>query len=248
MQRSLLTSLLTLSLAPAQLALAESSEAENPSNPLSKSRNTDVRWQYLSLESGDHINDYFIDGAFMANDKLKIKYELHYWETNTTGKHASGWESMTLKAIYFGQDGQWGETGYRMAAGLDWIIDFGDQSKGIGSGSDQLAPFLGISMNLPSNTSLIPLVQHFTSYSGDDVNTTAFRLIALQPLPQKMWAKLDAKLPIEWDNNQHMPATAELQLGRHVSEKAAVYCDLLVGLGSDRPYDWGGGIGIRFKY
>jgi hypothetical protein len=32
-------------------------------------------------------------------------------------------------------------------------------------------------LGLPSRTMLIPLVQQFISYSGEDVNTTAFRLI-----------------------------------------------------------------------
>jgi hypothetical protein len=45
---------------------------ENASNPLAKVKNTDLRWQYLVMEYG-HVNDFFIDGAFMAKDKLKIK-------------------------------------------------------------------------------------------------------------------------------------------------------------------------------
>lgn len=54
--------------------------------------------------------------------------------------------------------------------------------------------FFGVALGLRGGTKLIPLVQQFLSYSGEDVNTTALRLIALQSLPEQMWFKLDAKI------------------------------------------------------
>lgn len=224
----------------------EDSAGENASNPLAKVKNTDLRYQYLDMEGG-HVNDVFIDGAFMALDSLKVKYELHYWETDLTGNSENNFESSTLKAIYFPTEGAWGEVTYRVALGLDWIVDFGDQEKGIGSGSDQLGPFVGLAMGVGSVT-LIPLVQQFFEYSGENVNTTAFRLIALKPLPNKMWVKLDAKVPIDWEHDNAIPATAELQLGKSINKTVGLYLDGLVGIGSDRPYDWGLGTGIRFSY
>ena len=226
---------------------ADEGSSENASNPLAKVKNTDLRWQYFDTGSG-HINDVFVEGAFMANDKLKIKYELHYWETNVTGSSEQNLESTLIKAIYFPKEGQRGDRKYRLAVGLDWIVDHGDQAKGIGSGSDQLAPFLGIAIGYPSGLALIPLVQHFTEYSGPEVNTTAFRLIAIKSPTATTWLKLDAKLPIDWEHDNAIPATAELQLGKHFSQKISAFADMLVGLGSDRPYDWGLGVGLRFKY
>ena len=69
-----------------------------------------------------HVNDAFIDGAFMALDSLKIKYELHYWETDLTGTSENNLESSTLKAIYFPTEGAWGEVTYRVALGLDGLL------------------------------------------------------------------------------------------------------------------------------
>ena len=220
---------------------------ENASDPLAKVRNTDLRWQYFDLDE-NHINDVFIDGAFMASDNLKIKYELHYWETDLSGDSEQNIESTTLKAIYFPKDIKGDGRNYRIAAGLDWIVDHGDEEKGIGSGSDQLAPFLGVAIAYQSGLSLIPLVQHFTNYNGDTVNTTAFRVIMMQPLPEKSWLKLDAKVPIDWENDNAIPATAELQLGRTFSKGFGAYADFLAGIGSDRPYNWGLGVGLRFSY
>ena len=236
-----------LLLSSALVSAAEEDGGENASNPLAKVKNTDLRWQYVDRDDG-RVNDLFIDGAFMANDKLKIKYELHYWETNVTGSSENDWESITLKGIYFPTEGIRGKLKYRIAIGLDWIVDMGNQDKGIGSGADQLAPFAGIALGLEGGTMLIPLVQQFFSYSGENVNTTAFRLIAIKSLPAQTWLKLDAKVPIEWENDQAVPANAELQFGKNFNQYLALYVDGLVGIGGDKPYDWGVGTGLRFKY
>lgn len=222
-------------------------KAENASNPLAKVKNTDIRWQHFDLD-GAEINDFFIDGAFMAHPKLKVKYELHYWETDVTGSSESDWESVVLKGIYFPTEGIRDNIKYRVAVGLDWIMDLGDRDKGIGFDSDQLGPFAGLALGLQGGTMLIPLVQQFISYSGEDVNMTAFRLIALKPLPEQMWLKLDAKVPVDWENDNEVPANAELQLGKTFTKNIGVYVDGLVGIGGDRVYDWGVGAGLRIKY
>ena len=116
---------------------------ENASNPLASVTNTDLRLQYLDLTDDlGRVNDLFVDGAFMVNPKLKIKYELHYWETNVTGTSQSGLETAVLKTIYFPKQGVL-DSGikYKVAVGLDLIADFGNHDKGIGLGADQVAPF-----------------------------------------------------------------------------------------------------------
>jgi len=118
---------------------------ENASNPLASVNNTDLRWQYFDLD-GPYRNDYFIDGAYMLTPKLKLKYELHYWETDVTGSSESDWESLHLKPIYFPKQGEWGAWKYKLAIGAEWIVDFGNEEKGIGSGSDQIAPLVGIAL------------------------------------------------------------------------------------------------------
>lgn len=226
---------------------SDESGGENASNPLAKVKNTDLRWQYLDLGDG-RVNDLFIDGALMATDTLKVKYELHYWETDISGNSETDWESATLKGIYFPKEGARGTVTYRLALGLEWIVDLGDPDKGVGSGADQLAPFAGVALGLKNGTMLIPLVQQFWSYSGEDVNTTAFRVIAIKPLPNQLWLKLDAKVPVDWENDRAVPATAELQFGKNINRLLALYVDGLLGFGGDKPYDWGIGTGLRFKY
>jgi len=148
--------------------------ADNASNPLAAVNNTDLRWQYFDL-GGPGRNDYYLDGAYMVIPKLKLKFELRYWDTDVNGESANDWESFVLKPIYFPEQwvGQRGGWKYKVAVGADFIIDFGNEDKGIGSGSDQIAPLVGVSF-VRGNTVLVPLIQHFAEFDGPDVNQTAF--------------------------------------------------------------------------
>jgi hypothetical protein len=89
------------------LCAVATAQEENASNPLAKVSNTDLRWNYLDLGSAGHINDLYADGAFMPLDSLKLKYELHYWDTNISGTGESGLESVRLKAIFFPKERAW---------------------------------------------------------------------------------------------------------------------------------------------
>ena len=218
---------------------------ENASNPLASVNNTDFRFQYFDL-GGPESSDYWLDGAYMLTPKLKLKYELHYWDTDVTGSDESDWESLHLKPIYFPTQGEWGTWKYKLAVGAEWIVDFGNEDKGIGSGSDQIAPLVGVAL-VKGDTVLVPLVQHFMEYDGPDVSTTAIRLIGIQSLPNNCWGKLDAIIPFDWEHDT-IPATAEVQFGKMFTPSFGLYVDGLFGIGGDRPYDWGVGIGMRLNY
>ena len=64
------------------LLILDAVAGENPSNPLSKVKNTDIQVQYFGLGDDKERTDYFIQGAFMTAEKIKIRYEAHYWDTD----------------------------------------------------------------------------------------------------------------------------------------------------------------------
>jgi len=225
-------------------------DGPNASNPLAAVTNMDFRAKYFDIDGDDIRRDYYLDGATMATPNLKLKYELHYWNTDVTGSGEKDWESFHLKPIYLPPSmvGQIGDWKYKLAVGGEVIVDFDNDDKGIGSGSDQIAPLLGVALN-QGNLTMIPLVQHFTEISGPDVNNTSFRLIFLQTFPDSdIWLKLDNKVPVDWENDNEIPASIELQLGKNFSPALGSYVDALVGVGGDRSYDWGVGAGLRYNY
>ena len=221
---------------------------ENASNPLAAVNNTDIRLQYFDLNGPERYDFWVADGAYMLTPKLKLRYELHYWDTDVTGSSESDFESLHLKPIYFPKEGELGSWKYRLAVGAELIVDFGNEDKGIGSGSDQIAPLFGIALMPREGTVLVPLIQHYVEYDGPDVNLTAFRLIAIQSFPNEFWGKLDAKIPVDWEHDNAIPATIEAQLGKMFAPWFGTYVDGLLGLGDDKPYEWGVGVGVRFNY
>ncbi len=222
---------------------------ENASNPLAAVNNVDLRWQYTSSDPGDK-HDVYVNGAYMLMPVLKLNYELHYNFTDVTGSDENDFEKVVLKPIYFPYQTKLSDAwGVKVAVGMEWTVEFGNEDKGIGVGADTISPFGGLAfVHFSSGLVLVPLVQTFVSYSGDtDVNQTAVRLIALQPFGEGYWAKLDAKLIRDWEN-ERWPASAEIQVGYNFGPSWAIYADGLVGIGNDRPFDAGVGLGLRFKY
>ena len=112
----------------------------------------------------------------------------------------------------------------------------------------RIAPLLGFAfMNFKTKTVLIPLVQHFESYENSAVSQTAFRLIGLQPLPNQYWLKLDAKVPADWEN-ETTPINSEFEAGKMFSPAVGIFAKALVGIGPDRPFDWGATGALRFNF
>ena len=231
------------------LVTGMASADENASNPLAAVNNVDLRWQYTSADPGDK-HDVFVDASHMMLPVLKLKYEVHYNFTDVTGSDENDLEKLVIRPIYFPYQSKLNEAwGLKVALGFDWIVEFDNEDKGIGVGADQFAPLAGVAFaHFTSGLVLIPLVQHFVSYSGDtDVNTTAARLIVIQPFGEGYWAKLDAKVPYDWEN-ERWPFSGEIQVGYNFGPSWAIYADGLVGIGNDRLFDAAVGIGLRFKY
>ena len=107
----------------------------------------------------------------MVTPKLKLNCELHYWDTDVSGASERDWESLHLKPIYFPEKmvGELREWKYKLAVGSELILDLGDEDKGTGSGSNVVAPLLGLAI-VRESTTLITIVQHFMDYSGNEVS------------------------------------------------------------------------------
>ena len=88
---------------------AGASAEENASNPLAAVNNADLRLQAFDLGGSDR-QDFFIDGAYMLSDDLKLKSELHYNSTDVTAKTHTDFEATVSKLIYFPSERQVNET------------------------------------------------------------------------------------------------------------------------------------------
>ncbi len=55
-------------------------------------------------------------------------------------------------------------------------------------------------------------------------------------------------MPIDWENDNAVPASFEVQVGKMFHPNFGVFVEGLIGVGGDRPYDHGVGLGVRFNY
>lgn len=82
----------------------ESQDAAAASNPLSSTSKLDTRLDYFDLDGSKDRFDINLKGDVMLHPRLKLAYEVHYWNTNITGTTEDGWERLVLRPIFFVDD------------------------------------------------------------------------------------------------------------------------------------------------
>ena len=65
------------------------------------------------------------------------------------------------------------------------------------------------------------------------------------PLLHNIWSKLDLIVPYDWENDR-VPATVEVELGKMSTSFFGLYVSGLTGIGGDRKIDWGASLNARF--
>ena len=230
---------------------ASQGDGTGASDPLSKTNSIDLKWTRLNSESGADTDNWWIKGNYSFAKWGKLSYELTYARTDDAGEITDGFDNLSLKPIFFLKRGELGSWKYGLATGFELVFDFADNDpslgtiEGYGTGSDLLSPLFGVSFS-KGNTILVPLVQHYVEFSGPDVNTTGFRLIAIQKFKGNYWAKADIILPYDW-NNEIFPGTAELEVGKMLSKSFGIYGSGIAGI-ADSQLDWGASINVRFVF
>ena len=222
------------------------------SDPLSKTDNTDIKWIYFQEEGGADTNLWMAYGNWNFANWGKLIYEVGYARTDDEGTVTKGFDTLSLKPLFFVGKGQVGDWKYGLATGFELVLDFAEVDSGTGTingygtGADLFSPLFGVSLS-KGNTTLVPLVQHYIELSGDaDVSVTGFRLIAIQKLKNKSWLKLDLIAPVDW-NNDIVPGTVDLEWGRMLSPNFGFYLGGLVGY-ADSSINWGVSGNLRFVY
>lgn len=222
---------------------------ENASNPLSIVNYTDVRYQYQTGDREDK-NRIYIDGALIATPKLKIKYGLSYSQTDRSGEDEADFENLTIRPAYFGFDGNLSEKWYfRSVVGFEWTYDFGNDDKGIGIGSDSIGPLIGVGLaNLETGVTAAAILQHTRSYNGSsDINASTLSITGVRQFRKDGWVSSNLVIVRDWEYDAWRPSFS-LQAGYNFDKGKAIYIDGMAGVGQDRLFDAGAGIGLRFYY
>ncbi|MEE8147382.1 MAG: hypothetical protein V3T24_07265 [Longimicrobiales bacterium] len=222
------------------------------SDPTASVNFMDFGFQYFDLPGGNLRRVYRAEGGLMLRPYFKLVPKVEYWDTNAAGRSESHMSLLSLKGIFLRPGPDVGPFKTRFAAGMEWIKDFGRFTDGTGTGTDQIAPLLGVAWVGPQ-TFIVTLVQYFNSYSTEstapDVDLTGPRLILIQKIPLiRGWLKLDNKFSIDHEDNHHTTNLLETQLGTMLSPRIGLYAEFLLRTGGKEPYNWGAGAAVRVMF
>ena len=224
------------------------------SNPTAAVNYQDIRYRYFDLRNGRQKHSFETEGAFVLHPRLKLTNELRGNYTDRGGSWEADVEELKLKAISLTDMMPFGVKA-KFALGLEWLKDLGDFDEGTGTGSDQLAPLVGVGWLPTERDFVITLLQYFHSYdessNAPTVRVTGPRLIYIRAIPQiQGWAKVDYKMAIDHKRSDDFTSTLELQVGTMFNRRIGMYAEFLVGndILDTRAYDFGAGLAVRLMY
>ncbi len=224
------------------------------SNPTAAVNFQDVKLRYFDLTEGNEESVLEAEGSYVFSPAFKLVHEVNGTRTNRSGEWETDFRELSLKPIYLHPIKPFGIKA-KFALGVEWLKDLGKFRDGTGTGTDQIAPLIGVGWLPTDDDFVITLVQYFHSYDenggAEDVRTTGPRLIYVRKLLLiKGWGKVDLKTSIDHEDDNDFTQTLEFQLGTMVSDRIGVYGETFVGdsVLDTNAYDWGIGIGLRVLY
>ncbi len=224
------------------------------SNPTAAVNFQDVKLRYFDLTEGNEESVLEAEGSYVFSPAFKLVHKVNGTRTNRSGEWETDFRELSLKPIYLHPIKPFGIKA-KFALGVEWLKDLGKFRDGTGTGTDQIAPLIGVGWLPTDDDFVITLVQYFHSYDenggAEDVRTTGPRLIYVRKLLLiKGWGKVDLKTSIDHEDDNDFTQTLEFQLGTMVSDRIGVYGETFVGdsVLDTNAYDWGIGIGLRVLY
>lgn len=224
------------------------------SNPTAAVNFQDVKLRYFDLTEGNEESVLEAEGSYVFSPAFKLVHKVNGTRTNRSGEWETDFRELSLKPIYLHPIKPFGIKA-KFALGVEWLKDLGKFRDGTGTGTDQIAPLIGVGWLPTEDDFVITLVQYFHSYDenggAEDVRTTGPRLIYVRKLLLiKGWGKVDLKTSIDHEDDNDFTQTLEFQLGTMVSDRIGVYGETFVGdsVLDTNAYDWGIGIGLRVLY
>lgn len=135
------------------------------SDPTASKNFQDFRYRYFDLDGGGHRHNYEAEGSIVFHPRFKLTHQLIGVSVDRDGKSETDPQELSLKPISltpfrpFGVDAVF-------ALGGEWLKDLGRVRKGTGTGTDQIAPLIGVGWKCTEIDTL--MVQYFHSYREND--------------------------------------------------------------------------------
>ena len=214
----------------------------------------EVRTEHQDLEGDAHRELVVPRLDYAVKSSLAFRLELPYITSDPggNGRRVSGQGDMLTRGVWRA----YRDSGLDLILAADLIFDTADDDR-LGFGKTVLAPHVFAAVDLPKyNSVFFPNIQHYFSVAGQDdradVNFTTVRPNLLTRWPNKVYTFLEPQFTIDWDNNDKVGFTVELEVGKILSINVAAWARPGVGVINrgdvSQVYDWNIELGMRYVF
>jgi len=171
----------------------------------------DFKPRYVNLPKGKEESVLEIEGVHAFAPSFTVKYEVIAARSNQTGDWNTDLREFKLRPLYLHPIEPFGIKA-KFGVGVEWFQDLSSSRTGTGTGTNEIAPLLGIGWLPTDKDFLVTLVQYFHSYHEDrdfdEVRATGPRIIYIRSLPSiNGWGKADLRTRINHKDDNDFTQT-----------------------------------------
>jgi hypothetical protein len=212
-------------------------------------RQVRLNYEYASTANDASVNTLsFSYVQPFAEQTMNLRFKLPLLHSDVSGSSETGIGDFSVRYNWLADITQ----SYGLLVGAELLADTATDDS-LGRGKWVISPLATYAIFLNSNMIFAPTYQHNLSFAGDDarndVNESVFDFYFVYTADDKeSWVTVDPALVIDWENNEAIPFSIEVQYGRKLGTLwgGAVngFIQPGIGIGQDRAIDWNIEVGI----
>lgn len=237
--------------ATAGQAVPDFSDDKTGTNPANLMTTFILFNDYRDLPYGFYYNTFHARALFpFANRRANVRIDVPWIKTDLPfGASSDGMGDLNLRVNYL----PYVTSKRALLVALEANFDTAKEMW-LGRGKNTVSPMLCYAFFLPNNFIFAPAYQHNISVSGDDsradINEGYLDFYMVKTTKNKyQWLVLDPHLIIDYENDNHVSGTVEVEagslVGRMLGGVGSVYLRPGVGFGDYRIYNWNIQLGFK---
>ena len=214
----------------------------------------EIRNEYQNLDGDGYRNiivprfDYAVSSSFA----LRLETPYMIYDAGAGAERVSGQSDLLARAVWRPIQRE----GFALLVATDVIFDTAADAR-LGFGKTILAPHMFAAIDLPEYDSVFfPNIQHYFSVAGDadrkDVSFTTLKPNLLTRWPDKVYTFLEPQFTIDWERNDKVGLTVELEVGKILSSNIAAWIRPGIGVINKyelpQVYNWNLELGMRYIF
>jgi hypothetical protein len=213
-----------------------------------------IRDEYQGLKGDGYLNIIVPRFEYAVNSSVALRLETPYatyYPGGPGAERVSGQSDMLARAAWRALQ----RDGFALFVGSDVIFDTADNAQ-LGFGKTIVAPLAYAAVDLAHDSVFFPSIQHYFSVAGPasraNVSYTTVKPSLLTRWPNRTYTYLEPQFTIDWERNDKVGLTVELELGKLVTNSTAAWIRPGVGVINQyelfQVYDWNLEVGMRYIF